>query len=112
MASVSEAQRDFNLLRHIARYCDDAIDAARQAGSEAVFVESRLYQHAVAMCVLEIGELSKHLSEGFPSYPCGDAMARHLPDEGYVRASLSPNRPASAVDDGYDGFARAEGFLR
>ena len=33
MASVSEAQRDFNLLRHIARYCDDAIDAARQAGS-------------------------------------------------------------------------------
>lgn len=27
MASVSEAQRDFNLLRHIARYCDDAIDA-------------------------------------------------------------------------------------
>ena len=39
-------------------------------------------------------------------------MARHLPDEGYVRASLSPNRPASAVDDGYDGFARAEGFLR
>jgi len=30
MASVSEAQRDFNLLRHIARYCDDAIDAARQ----------------------------------------------------------------------------------
>lgn len=52
MASVSEAQRDFNLLRHIARYCDDAIDAARQAGSEAVFVESRLYQHAVAMCVL------------------------------------------------------------
>lgn len=55
MASVSEAQRDFNLLRHIARYCDDAIDAARQAGSEAVFVESRLYQHAVAMCVLEMG---------------------------------------------------------
>ena len=55
MASVSEAQRDFNLLRHIARYCDDAIDAARQAGSEAAFVESRLYQHAVAMCVLEIG---------------------------------------------------------
>ena len=65
MASVSEAQRDFNLLRHIARYCDDAIDAARQAGSEAVVVESRLYQHAVAMCVLEIGELSKHLYEDF-----------------------------------------------
>lgn len=111
MASVSEAQRDFNLLRHIARYCDDAIDAARQAGSEAVFVESRLYQHAVAMCVLEIGELSKHLSEDFLRTHA-EMPWRHLPDEGYVRASLSPNRPASAVDDGYDGFARAEGFLR
>ncbi len=65
MASVSEAQRDLNLLRHIARYCGDAMDAARQAGSEAAFVESRLYQHAVAMCVLEIGELSKHLSDDF-----------------------------------------------
>ena len=49
MASVSEAQRDFNLLRHIARYCYDAIDAARQAGSEAVFVERRMYHQAVAM---------------------------------------------------------------
>ena len=36
MASVSEAQRDFNLLRHIARYCDDAIDAARLMESRLV----------------------------------------------------------------------------
>ena len=28
-------------------------------------MEGRLYQHAVAMCVLEIGELSKHLSDSF-----------------------------------------------
>lgn len=34
-------------------------------GSEALFMDSRLYQHAVAMCILEIGELAKHLSEGF-----------------------------------------------
>lgn len=65
MASASEVQRDADLLLHIARYCDDAIDAARQAGSEDAFLDSRLYQHAVAMCVLEIGELSKHLSDGF-----------------------------------------------
>lgn len=65
MASASEVQRDTDLLLHIARYCDDAIDAAHQAGSETAFVNSRLYQHAVAMCVLEIGELSKHLSDGF-----------------------------------------------
>lgn len=111
MASVSEAQRDFNLLRHIARYCDDAIDAARQAGSEAAFVESRLYQHAVAMCVLEIGELSKHLSEDFLRTHA-EMPWRAICRMRDIRASLSPNRPASAVDDGYDGFARAEGFLR
>ena len=65
MASASEVQRDTDLLQHIARYCDDAIDAARHAGRETDFVDSRLHQHAVAMCVLEIGELSKHLSDGF-----------------------------------------------
>ena len=58
MASASEVQRDTDLLQHIARYCDDAIDAARQAGDEATFVNSRLYQHAVAMCVLEIASLT------------------------------------------------------
>ena len=65
MAMAGEAQRDRDLLLHIKRYCDDALDAAQQAGSEAEFLKSRLYQHAIAMCVLEIGELSKHLSAGF-----------------------------------------------
>lgn len=65
MAEANKMQRDSDILRHIARYCGDAIDAARQAGSESVFLENRLYQHAVAMCILEIGELSKHLSDDF-----------------------------------------------
>lgn len=65
MAAAHEAQRDVDLLLHIERYCDDALEAAGQAGQEQAFLENRLYQHAAAMCVLEIGELSKHLSEGF-----------------------------------------------
>ena len=65
MAMAGEAQRDRDLLLHIKRYCDDALDAAQQVGSEAEFLKNRLYQHAIAMCVLEIGELSKHLSAGF-----------------------------------------------
>lgn len=65
MAAIREAQRDLDLLLHIKRYCDDALDAAQQAENEETFLKSRLYQHAVAMCVLEIGELSKHLSEAF-----------------------------------------------
>ena len=57
MASASEAQRDGDLLQHISRYCEDAMDAAKQAGSEALFMDSRLYQHAVAMCILEITDI-------------------------------------------------------
>ena len=57
MAMAGEAQRDRDLLLHIKRYCDDALDAAQQVGSEAEFLKNRLYQHAIAMCVLEIGFL-------------------------------------------------------
>ena len=39
MASASEAQRDGNLLQHISRYCEDAMDAAKQTGSEALFMD-------------------------------------------------------------------------
>lgn len=52
MAAANEAQRDLDLLQHIRRYCNDAIDAAHQANTESAFMEGRLYQHAVAMCVL------------------------------------------------------------
>ena len=41
MASASEAQRDLDLLQHISRYCEDAMDAAKQTGSEALFMDSR-----------------------------------------------------------------------
>ena len=65
MATANEAQRDLDILKHIEYYCKDAIEAAHQAGNESAFAENRLYQHAMAMCILEIGELSKHLSAGF-----------------------------------------------
>lgn len=65
MAAISDAARDTDLLQHIARYCDDAMDAVHAAGSETVFLKNRLYQHAVAMCILEIGELAKRISDEF-----------------------------------------------
>ena len=49
MAAANEAQRDLDLLQHIRRYCNDAIDAAHQANTESAFMEGRLYQHAIAM---------------------------------------------------------------
>lgn len=65
MAASNNFERDTDLIRHMLRYCEDASEAASQAGTEEVFSENRVLQHAVAMCVLEIGELAKHLSDEF-----------------------------------------------
>lgn len=65
MAGVSDSLRNRDILMHIERYCCDIGMAIDQALDEKTFMENRLYQHAVAMCVLEIGELSKHLSGSF-----------------------------------------------
>lgn len=65
MTAMQPQQRDSSILRHMAAYCADAMDAAAAAGSETAFAENRLLQHAAAMCVLEIGELAKRLSEEY-----------------------------------------------
>ena len=65
MAASSNSERDTDLIRHMLRYCEDAAEATSQAGTEETFLENRVLQHAVAMCVLEIGELAKHLSDEF-----------------------------------------------
>ena len=112
MASASEAQRDGDLLQHISRYCEDAMDAAKQAGSEALFMDSRLYQHAEAMCILEIGELAKHLSEGFLQEHAEipwRAICRMRDMYAHHYHRTDPQQLWATV---YDGFARAQGILR
>ena len=65
MAASNNETRDTDLIRHMKRYCEDAMEAVSLAKSEDTFAANRVYQHAVAMCVLEIGELARHLSEDF-----------------------------------------------
>ena len=58
--------RDKNILGHILQYCDQVETAHRDFGrSEERFRESTTCQNAVAMCILQIGELVGQLSPAF-----------------------------------------------
>ncbi len=59
-------QVDFDILRHILKYCDN-IDVliARFGNDFEVFKIDLAYRDAVSMNILQIGELSGHLSEEF-----------------------------------------------
>ena len=62
------SQRDADIIRHIIRYCGE-IDAALAAfgDSETVFMQNPVFRNAISMPVQQIGELAKHLSDGFIS---------------------------------------------
>ena len=59
-------ERDRTILEHIVSYCVDIENAvARFGNSYEIFSADKEYRNACAMCVLQIGELSGHLSEVF-----------------------------------------------
>ncbi len=59
-------ERDIDILNNILKYCNQIDEANRQYDSSIEnFEENSVYRNAVAMCVLQIGELAKHLSEEF-----------------------------------------------
>ncbi len=63
---MSEAERDLSILEHIIRYCDQIDEAVRRLGNDGqVFASDTVYQNAVALCLLQIGELAGHLSETY-----------------------------------------------
>ena len=58
--------RDRSVLEHIISYCAEIEEAVQRFGdSYEAFREDSLYRHACAMCILQIGELTGHLSEDF-----------------------------------------------
>ena len=60
------SQRDFDILSHIVRYCNE-IDAAftHFGQSEEVFKSDPVFKNAVSMPIQQIGELAKHLTDDF-----------------------------------------------
>ena len=58
--------RDGNIIRHILKYCDEVTTAHDDfSHSKEKFMNSSTYRNAITMPILQIGELSNHLSEDF-----------------------------------------------
>lgn len=59
-------EKDLSIMEHIISYCNDISDTVKRFGnSYDVFAEDKDYRNSCALCILQIGELCGHLSEGF-----------------------------------------------
>lgn len=66
------AERDESILKLIEGYCGDIETFIERFGRDfAVFTHDRAYFNAVAMCILQIGELSGSLSEEYRAATSG-----------------------------------------
>lgn len=64
---------DFDVLELMLRHCNDIQEAVRIFGDDIeIFVSNRVYQHAVVDCLLQIGELTTHLSDEFKNETSGE----------------------------------------
>lgn len=57
--------RDRQRLEHMLVYCKDILDTQTHFGGRDAFLTNRLYQNAIGMPFLQLGELAKGLSENF-----------------------------------------------
>jgi len=53
-------------MEHIIRYCEEIEEAQEHFGNSLESLQvNTIYRNAVAMCILQIGELTKHLTDDF-----------------------------------------------
>lgn len=65
-------ERDLRILFHIVSYCDQIEMAVQQFGRDyEVFSSNPVYRNAVALCILQIGELAGNLSDEFKAQYTG-----------------------------------------
>ena len=58
--------RNYDLIRHILRYCKSIKDSIARFGDDVmVFKKDVDYRNSVCMSILQIGELSNHLSQDY-----------------------------------------------
>ena len=86
MPSIDAGSRDRSIIEHILGYCNDISTTHAEYGhSKEKFASSRTYQHAISMCILQIGELVKHLSPEFTQrYPAIDWRAAARARDSYA----------------------------
>lgn len=58
--------KDIEIIKKILNYCDDVEFAISRFGDDyELFKDDKIYIYSCTMCILQIGELCKHLSEKF-----------------------------------------------
>ena len=63
---MNSNERNIDVLEHIIKYCDDIFETQAYFGNSfEVFRANSIYRNAVAMCIMQIGELSGHLTDSF-----------------------------------------------
>jgi uncharacterized protein with HEPN domain len=63
---MSENQRDASILEHILFYCNEIEETVSRFGKDKeLFLNDSVYHNAVALCILQIGELVGILSDDF-----------------------------------------------
>ena len=66
MPRTDQNARIRNCIEHMLKYCDqiqETLDAIQN--NKEAFLASHIYQNAVAMCILQLGELTKQLTPEF-----------------------------------------------
>lgn len=59
-------KRNIDLLKHIINYCNEIDETIMRFGKSFVaFEKDTVYKNATALCVLQIGELTTHLTDDF-----------------------------------------------
>ena len=63
---MPENERDLSILKHIVVYCSQIQATITRFGDDnEIFFSDFVYQNAVALCILQIGELVGNLSDEF-----------------------------------------------
>lgn len=66
MPRVEPSARDRSVVEHMLQYCDQLQETLKEIDcNESRFLASHTYQNAAAMCILQLGELTKQLSSDF-----------------------------------------------
>ena len=63
---MDNVKRTISVIEHMADYCNQVAEMIKRFGdSIEAFNNDYAYRHACSMCILQIGELSAHLTDDF-----------------------------------------------
>ena len=87
--------RDHSILEHIVSYCDQIEQTVERFGDDySVFQTDPIYRNAVALCILQIGELVGKLSETFRAQHAEQPIrGRCAVQRGAAAAALAQQEP-------------------